>query len=365
LRLCRLRAVASVVVLAVAACAVPRPGPDAVAAGETWRTAASASAAARSGGDATLRIVVWYPASRAADEATVTVGAPDRPVFVTGRVARDAPWADKGPHPVIVASHGYGGAARQLTWLGSALARAGYVVIAVDHPGTNGVDGITAEGTYAAWERALDLRIALDAVARDPELGPRLDLSRVGAAGFSLGGWTAALLAGARTDFAAFDRFCAGPARDSICEPQREYPADFTRRHPTLAQPAMRELAAREHADHRDPRVRAAFLIAPALAQALDPASLASIRVPVAVLVGSADPITRAATNANVIATSVPGATLVTLPGVAHYDFLSECGAEGRRVAEAYCTDGAGTRRGDTHATTIAAARRFFDAMLR
>jgi predicted dienelactone hydrolase len=249
-----------------------------------------------------LRITLWYPAAASATEAPVVLGAPDQPVFIAGRVARDAPWAEGPRRPVIVASHGFGGAARQLTWLGSALARAGYVVVAVDHPGTNGIDGITAEGTYAAWERAGDLAAALDIAARDPVVGPRLDLQRVGAIGFSLGGWTAALLAGARTDFDAFDRFFASPARDSICEPQREYPTDFTRRHATLAQPAMREIAAREHADHRDPRVRAAFLIAPALAQALDRASLASIRVPVGVLVGAADPITRAATNADVIA---------------------------------------------------------------
>jgi len=60
----------------------------------------------------------------------------------------------------------------------------------------------------------------------------------------------------------------------------------------------------------------------------------------------------------------VPGARLKVLPGVGHYDFLSECGASGTKVAKAYCTDGAGTTRAQTHAATIAEAIAFFDATL-
>src|SRR6185312_13525069 len=56
-------------------------------------------------------------------------------------------------NPVIRVSHGFGGSARSMAWFGTALARAGYLVVAVDHPGTNGADGVTAEGAYAPWER--------------------------------------------------------------------------------------------------------------------------------------------------------------------------------------------------------------------
>ena len=349
----------------LAACQAPPVASSPAKAGETQIVAAVPGAAARNGGDPRLRITLWYPAEAAAVEAPVVVGTPHDPVFVAGRVAIGAGWAEGRRRPVILASHGFGGSARQMTWLGTALARAGYVVAAVDHPGTNGIDGITAEGAYAPWERSLDLRTALDRIAADPALAPRLDLGRVGIVGFSMGGWTALLLAGARADFAAFDRFCASPARDSICEPQREYPLDMRKRHDVLRAPAMHDAAARERADHRDPRVRAVFAIAPALGPALDPASLASVRIPVAVLVGAADPITRPATNAELIARAVPGASLATLPGVAHYDFLSACGAKGLEVAAPYCTDGAGTRRDATHAVTIAAVLRFFDDALR
>ena len=224
-----------------------------------------------------------------ATEKTIVVGSADAPVFVAGRAAADAPWADTSMHPLVVLSHGFGGSARQMTWLGAPLARAGYVVVAVDHPGTNGVDGVTPQGAYAMWARAGDVRAALDFVLADPTLGPHIDAKRIGIAGFSLGGWTAALVAGARTDFARFDRFCASAQRDSICDPQLEFPLDMRQRHGILESAPMHTLAARENGNFRDARIRAAFMIAPALVQALDPASLAAIDIPVRWLAGTAD----------------------------------------------------------------------------
>lgn len=38
----------------------------------------------------------------------------------------------------------------------------GDVVIAVDHPGTNGRDPMTMAGGLLVWDRAVDLRVALD-----------------------------------------------------------------------------------------------------------------------------------------------------------------------------------------------------------
>jgi predicted dienelactone hydrolase len=351
------------VALALAACASPAPTRH--AAGEAERSAQSASAGLRSGrGDATLRMLVWYPAE--GSERAVTIGAPNQPLFVAGHVAAGAPWADLPPRPLIVLSHGFGGVARQLTWLGSALARAGYVVAAVDHPGTEGRDGITPAGAYAPWERAGDVKLVLDSLLADPQLGPHIDRGRIGVAGFSLGGWTAALLAGARTDFARLRRFCTGAARDSICDPQREFPLDFVRQQAaTLADARLAPLAAGEHANWRDTRIRAAFLVAPALGQALDAASLRAVRIPLAVLAGAADTVTATATNGKVIADAVPGATLTVLPDVGHYDFLALCTPAARAVAPHYCEEHPRAPRAATHAATIDAALRFFEQALR
>src|SRR5579872_1296004 len=145
-------------------------------AGERHLSTTTASAAVRNHGDGKLRITLWYPAS--APEQEVDIGPPGAPIFVSGRTAADAPFADDARHPLILVSHGFGGTARQMTWLATVLARAGYVVVGVDHPGTNGIDGVTAEGAFAPWERAGDLKAALDAVLADPKLGAHIDPHR-------------------------------------------------------------------------------------------------------------------------------------------------------------------------------------------
>jgi predicted dienelactone hydrolase len=351
--------------LTAAPCRAADAAALAVHAGETTRTTRLASAAARHGGDATLRVTVWYPAAAGAAEAPTDVGPPGKPVFRPGEVATDAPWADERRHPVVLVSHGFGGTARQMTWLGTALARAGYVAVAVDHPGTNGLDGVTPQGAYAPWERTLDLRAALDLALADSALAPHLDAGRVGAAGFSLGGFTAALLAGARTDFGHFDAFCAGPERDAICDPQKEFPLDFRQAPRVLADPAMAAAVARRDGDLREPRVRAAFLVAPALGEAIAAASLAGVRVPVEIVYGEADLVVPPATNALRLARGIAGAGTLALPGVGHYDFLSECGAFGRQVAADYCAETAAAPRARTHAQVQAAAVAFFDRTLR
>jgi Platelet-activating factor acetylhydrolase, isoform II len=132
-----------------------------------------------------LRITVWYPATADSVEVPLVLGPPDQPVREVGAVAPDAPLAtDSERRPVILLSHGFGGSARIMGWFGIAMARHGYVVIAVDHPGNNGIDEMTVPGAILYWDRADDLRAALEAVEHDPVIGPHLDLNRLGVADF-------------------------------------------------------------------------------------------------------------------------------------------------------------------------------------
>ena len=110
-----------------------------------------------------------------------------------------------------------------MAWFGTALARHGYVVIAVDHPGNNGRDPMTIDGAVLFWERPGDLATALDKAKSDPVIGPHLDLNRLGAAGFSAGGFTTFVEAGARVDFNRFLKFCDAHPDDGICAPQKEF----------------------------------------------------------------------------------------------------------------------------------------------
>ena len=118
-------------------------------AGERRLATTSPTAAVRTHGDAALRLIVWYPAS--APETQVAVGPPGSPMFIAGAVAKDPPFAHMARRPLVLLSHGFGGSARQMTWLGAALARHGYVAVAVDHPGANSIDGVSDAGAYAPW----------------------------------------------------------------------------------------------------------------------------------------------------------------------------------------------------------------------
>jgi predicted dienelactone hydrolase len=330
-------------------------------AGERHMATITASAAVRNHGNGALRITLWYPAT--APDQEVDVGPPGGPIFMTGRVAADAPFADGARHPLILVSHGFGGTAQQMTWLAATLARAGYVVVGVDHPGTNATDGVTAEGAYAPWERAGDLKAALDFVLADPKLAAHIDAGRIGVAGFSLGGYTSLLEVGAHSNFAQLRAFCAGLDRDAICNQQLEYPHPMQTEQ-VAAEPAMAPLIAREHDDLHDPRVKAAFLIAPAAIQGLDFASLRRIKAPVAIALGDADPIAPPKTNGEFAAKLVPGATIDILPNVGHYDFLSECAAAGLTYAKPYCTDAPGVVRSATHEGVERDAVAFFNRTL-
>ena len=194
------------VLVLTAACLIT--GTAVAAVGEMHRSTTTPTAALRdASGSPRVAITIWYPAADDAIEKPLLIGPPDRPLFESGRAAPDAPVAN-GRRPVVLLSHGFGGTARVMGWFGTRLADAGFVVIAVDHPGSNARGPITGAGAALWWERAEDLKAAWNAMRRDDVIGPHLDASRLGVAGFSAGGFAALVAAGARavTNAVAVDK---------------------------------------------------------------------------------------------------------------------------------------------------------------
>ena len=310
---CFLAAIGMLVVLAAG-------NGNATPVGETHRMAPDPTASLRDAEHRPeVRVTIRYPAVADAVEHDIAIGPPDDPLFNIGSVAPDAAFAPGGDRrPVILLSHGYGGSARIMGWFGIALAREGYIVVAVDHPGNNGIDKMTVPGAVLFWDRPEDLRAALKQVEQDPSIGPHMDVSRVGVAGFSAGGFTTLVAAGARVDPDRFARFCLANPDDGVCRPQQEFaftPQDVT---DLLKRPEFQAEAANATASHAIPEVRAAFAMAPALVQALDPASLERMHTPVEIILGDADPVAPPGTNGLVAARMIPRASLIRLPGVGH-----------------------------------------------
>ncbi len=109
--------------------------------------------------------------------------------------------AGTGPAPVVLVSHGLGGSRDGLSYLGRALAQAGFVVVHAQHPGSDA--GLWQGGANAGMALAAAAFDVMQAVARraaipgDPLHG-RVDAGRMAAAGHSYGAWTVQHLIGQR-----------------------------------------------------------------------------------------------------------------------------------------------------------------------
>lgn len=141
-----------------------------------------------------LQLTVWYPAATTATPEPIA----DDTVFVGALAVPNAPVV-AGGHPLVVLSHGYGGNWRNQVWLASALARRGYIVAAVNHPGTTSKDRSPAAAAQL-WQRPRDLSRAIDGVLAEPGRFGVVAKGQIAAMGHSLGGWTVLEMAGARFD---------------------------------------------------------------------------------------------------------------------------------------------------------------------
>jgi predicted dienelactone hydrolase len=199
---------------------------------------------------------------------------------------------------------------------------------------------------------------------QDPTLKSVIDPKRMGAAGFSLGGYTMFEIAGARTDPALFQKFCRSAQAQGCTDPP-EFPNLFERWAQLESTSQQFRSAVRQAGrSYRDPRIRAVFAIAPALGPAFIPDSLGDITVPVTIVAGTEDRIVPVGPNAQRLAELTPRASLTLFPGAAHYTFLASCTDFGVLAQPQLCTDSIGVDRDAFHRRAIEAAVQFFDKTL-
>jgi len=315
----------------------------------------------------TIRGLVWYPVDAGVAEQPQWIGESGNHLFQAGNAAVGAPIAaSPQKFPLILLSHGSGGSARQMAWLGTALARAGYIAVAIDHPGNTGAGEPTVQGFTLWWLRARELSMSLDTVLADPVFAPHIDRSRIGAAGFSVGGYTVIGLAGARVDFAALQAFCAKNPRVGNCQSPPEFPGLVTKMSALLkSDPAYASAVAKSNDSVADPRVRAVYAIAPSAVDSVTLASLKKIAVPVRIAFGSNDTTLAPRQNALRYANAIRGATVLSIPGAGHYTFLDTCTTAGKRtIPGPVCNDARGLDRSAAHAQVVNDAIAFFERTL-
>ena len=152
---------------------------------------------------------LWYPT----EEEGRSLRAHGNAVWEAIRVMPDAAPAD-GARPLVVLSHGMFGNARNQAWLAAELTAAGYVVAAIDHPGTSTFQR-DPDDARELWERPHDISRTIDHVLAMAEV--EIDEDRIFMAGHSLGGWTAMMLAGGQYDTARIDGYCEANPDDLVC----------------------------------------------------------------------------------------------------------------------------------------------------
>ncbi len=296
-----------------------------------------------------IRWSAWYPAAENAIEKVVAV-PPECPFFIMGKVGLGAELCKESERlPVILLSHGTGGTAASLGWIAERFAAIGYVVIGVDHHGNTASEPYRAEGFLCWWERPRDLSVALDALTSVGAFANRLDVSRVIAVGFSLGGYTVISILGGITDTTTFeDCVETSPLRAG----PREFPGLIDHVEPLLRNSAVfRSSWEGQSASCIDHRVKNAIALAPApTVRAFTLTSLATIARPVTILVGGADREAPAESCAAWLNSKLPNSQISLLGhDVGHYTLLCIGTDEGRRLEPDIWTDISGVDRHEIH----------------
>lgn len=281
-----------------------------------------------------MKAAVFYPAQESG--GTTKMG----PLEIAA--AKDAP-IQAGRHPLVLFSHGNGAGMFSHHDIASELAKQGFIVAAIEHPGDNFRDDSGLGTDRVLIGRNLQLTALLDFLLGHPALAPSIDPVRVGAAGFSAGGYTALLMVGAQPKFDLLKAYCARAPGSALCVGGGTVRISSP---PLLAKP--------------DARIRAAFVMNPVLAF-FDQDGLSRISVPVHVYSAANDSVLPAQGNTFRVDQALRTLTKhVEVPGAEHFVFLSPCTPPMKSAAPALCADPPGIDRQAVHDTLNRDAAAFF-----
>jgi predicted dienelactone hydrolase len=289
-----------------------------------------------------LVIGIWYPTAAPAQKHELEPFKQD--------VALDAPVA--GAHlALVVISHGGGASYASHYDTALALAHAGLVAAAVSHAGDDSDD---QSQVLKLWRRPAQLRRLISYMLGEWPAHDRLDAERIGAFGFSNGGFTVLVAAGGIPDLRKIDPYCrANPGHD-LCLALKQAGVG-----------SVVALPIPSGAWTPDPRIRAVVSAAPAFGFTFDRAGLRNVQVPVQLWRAADDRHQPNPWYEEVVRNAlprVPDYHVVAHAG--HYDFLPPCSARLAEAAPQICVDPLGFDRTAFHRVFNAQVVRFFQSAL-
>ncbi|MFS8056562.1 dienelactone hydrolase [Rhizobium sp. BR 317] len=266
-----------------------------------------------------LQAFVWTPCR--VEASSISFG----PVVVTG--VKGCP-IEGSSLPLIVISHGHAGSALGHHDTAETLADAGFIVVALNHPGDNYADLRQAGDISAMVERPTDIRRLIDFVLAKSSYGSKIDPHKIGFFGFSRGGYTGLVLAGARPDFRDPSVPCPEPA--PIC--------GEIRRNELPTQPLT-----------EDKRIKV-FALADPLSFFPTKQSLQAVEKPIQLWASEYGGDGVLPQNVAALAANLPTKPdYHSVPEAAHFAFLAPCSKALTASEPAICTDGRSFDRAAFH----------------
>lgn len=285
-----------------------------------------------------VETALWYPAEGATPRAT-------RLDFFSQDLATGAPVQGRNL-PLIVLSHGSSSSFTGHVDTAFALAQAGFVVAALTHTGDNTRDRAGAADLGA---RMRQFAAVIDYVVDHWNPGA-VNPDRIGAFGYSAGGFTVLVAAGGTPDLSRITAHCAANPTFFDC---RLIAAAAAPAAPTVLTRAPRAL-------------RALVVAAPALGFTFGPGSLAELAMPVQLWQAEEDAILPKPYYVEPVRFALPRPPeFHSVAGAGHFDFMAPCPEGLARVAPAICENRPGFDRAVFHARFNAAVVRFMTDALR
>jgi predicted dienelactone hydrolase len=198
--------------------------------------------------------------------------------------------------------------------------------------------------------RPRQLSVLIDYMLKASPMRAAIDPDRVGAFGFSSGGFTVLVAAGGKPDLMTVAPHCRAHPDFFDCK--------LTAAHPPSAN-AIR--AAWTH----DTRIRAVVSAAPAMGYSFTKAGLSKVTVPLQLWRAGNDQILPDPFYASTVRANLPRTPeWHVVPDAGHFDFLTPCNDMGRTTAAAICGSAPGFDRTAFHRDFDAKVVGFFEANL-
>jgi predicted dienelactone hydrolase len=271
------------------------------------------------GANPPIEVGVWYPADG------TPMPTPIGP-FVQ-KVVRDGP-AKGNRLPLVVISHGTGGGFTGHSDTAYALAASGFVAAAPTHTGDNARD---QSRVLDIMDRPRQLWTVIDFMVSHWRPGT-IDVSRIGAFGFSAGGFTVLAAAGGTPDLRLIGPHCDAHPAYFDCQLIKSHLIKRNRQSTGgITDPAALKRSADAH-------IRALVVAAPALGFTFTKKGLATVTMPVQLWRANDDAVLPYPEYADAVKTALPNNPEMHLvPNAGHLDFLAPCSAALAHAVPAIC----------------------------